>query len=308
MTRVVVTGATGTIGRAVCRALAERGDQVVALSRDRDRAQQTLGSEIEVAAWPRPSEQPPRASALSGSDAVIHLLGEPVDQRWTEEAKARIRESRVGSTGMLVAALRELPDGERPRVLVSQSATGFYGARGDQELAENAPPGKDFLATVVVDWEEQAAAAGDLLRVVTIRTGVVLAPSGGALAKMLPPFRLGIGGPVAGGGQYVPWVHVDDVVAALLFCLDHDEVRGPVNLTAPTPVTNAELSRALGRVLHRPAVVPVPGFALRLMYGEMAEIVTTGQRVVPAALRQLGFEFRHPELEAALRDVLARSD
>jgi uncharacterized protein len=308
MTRVVVTGATGTIGRAVCRALAERGDQVVALSRDRDRAQQTLGSEIEVAAWPRPSEQPPRASALSGSDAVIHLLGEPVDQRWTEEAKARIRESRVGSTGMLVAALRELPDGERPRVLVSQSATGFYGARGDQELAENAPPGKDFLATVVVDWEEQAAAAGDLLRVVTTRTGVVLAPSGGALAKMLPPFRLGIGGPVAGGGQYVPWVHVDDVVAALLFCLDHDEVRGPVNLTAPTPVTNAELSRALGRVLHRPAVVPVPGFALRLMYGEMAEIVTTGQRVVPAALRQLGFEFRHPELEAALRDVLARSD
>jgi uncharacterized protein len=308
MTRVVVTGATGTIGRAVCRALAERGDQVVALSRDRDRAQQALGSEIEVAAWPSPSEQPPPASALSGSDAVIHLLGEPVDQRWTEEAKARIRESRVGSTGMLVAALRELPDGERPRVLVSQSATGFYGARGDQELAENAPPGKDFLATVVVDWEEQAAAAGDLLRVVTTRTGVVLAPSGGALAKMLPPFRLGIGGPVAGGGQYVPWVHLDDVVAALLFCLDHDEVRGPVNLTAPTPVTNAELSRALGRVLHRPAVVPVPGFALRLMYGEMAEIVTTGQRVVPAALRQLGFEFRHPELEAALRDVLARSD
>jgi uncharacterized protein len=308
MTRVVVTGATGTIGRAVCRALAERGDQVVALSRDRDRAQQALGSEIEVAAWPSPSEQPSPASALSGSDAVIHLLGEPVDQRWTEEAKARIRESRVGSTGMLVAALRELPDGERPRVLVSQSATGFYGARGDQELAENAPPGKDFLATVVVDWEEQAAAAGDLLRVVTTRTGVVLAPSGGALAKMLPPFRLGIGGPVAGGGQYVPWVHVDDVVAALLFCLDHDEIRGPVNLTAPTPVTNAELSRALGRVLHRPAVVPVPGFALRLMYGEMAEIVTTGQRVVPAALRQLGFEFRHTELEAALRDVLARSD
>jgi uncharacterized protein len=308
MTRVVVTGATGTIGRAVCRALAERGDQVVALSRDRDRAQQALGSEIEVAAWPSPSEQPSPASALSGSDAVIHLLGEPVDQRWTEEAKARIRESRVGSTGMLVAALRELPDGERPRVLVSQSATGFYGARGDQELAENAPPGKDFLATVVVDWEEQAAAAGDLLRVVTTRTGVVLAPSGGALAKMLPPFRLGIGGPVAGGGRYVPWVHVDDVVAALLFCLDHDEVRGPVNLTAPTPVTNAELSRALGRVLHRPAVVPVPGFALRLMYGEMAEIVTTGQRVVPAALRQLGFEFRHTELEAALRDVLARSD
>jgi uncharacterized protein (TIGR01777 family) len=308
MTRVVVTGATGTIGRAVRRTLAERGDQVVALSRDRGRAQQALGTEVEVAAWPSPTDQPPPASALSGSDAVIHLLGEPVDQRWSEEAKARIRESRVGSTGMLVAALRELPDGERPRVLVSQSATGFYGAHGDQELAENAPPGKDFLATVVVDWEDQAASAGDLLRVVTPRTGVVLAPSGGALEKMLPPFRLGIGGPVAGGGQYVPWIHLDDVVAALLFCLDNDQVRGPVNLTAPSPVTNAELSRALGRVLHRPAVVPVPGFALRLMYGEMAEIVTTGQRVVPAALRQLGFEFRHPDLEAALRDVLARSD
>ncbi|HEY1523018.1 MAG TPA: TIGR01777 family oxidoreductase [Solirubrobacteraceae bacterium] len=307
MIHVVVTGATGTIGRAVCRALADRGDRVVALSRDRSRAQQALGGGIDVATWPNPTDQPPPSSALSGADGVIHLLGEPVDQRWSDSAKARIRDSRVGSTRMLAAGLRELPDGERPRVLISQSATGFYGARDDQELAEDTSPGDDFLATVVADWEATAADASDMTRVVMTRTGVVLSPSGGALAKMLPPFKLGVGGPVAGGRQYVPWIHLDDVVAGMLFCLDNDQARGPVNLTAPTTVTNAELSRALGRTLHRPAVLPVPGFALRLLYGEMAEIVTTGQRVVPAALQRLGFEFRHPDLEAALRDVLGNS-
>lgn len=307
MTRVVVTGATGTIGRAVCRALAARGDEVVALSRDRGRGQQALGGEIEVAAWPNPTGQPPPSSALGGADAVVHLLGEPVDQRWTEEAKARIRDSRVRSTQRLVAGLRELPDGQRPTTLISQSATGFYGPREDQTLAEDAPAGEGFLASVVTDWEAQAAAAGDVLRVVMTRTGVVLSPSGGALQKMLPPFRLGVGGPVAGGRQYVSWIHLDDVVTGILFSLDTGEARGPVNLTAPSPVTNAELSHALGRALHRPAILPVPGFALRLLFGEMAEIVTTGQRVVPAVLQRLGFGFRHPDIEAALRDLLGRS-
>ncbi len=307
MTRVVVTGATGTIGRAVCWALADRGDQVVALSRESDRARQALGGEIDVTAWPDPTHGPPPSSALSGADAVIHLLGEPVAQRWTDSAKARIRDSRVLSTRMLVTGLRELPDADRPAVLISQSATGFYGPQGDQNLAEDAPPGDDFLATVVSDWEAEASGAADLLRVVVTRTGVVLSPSGGALQQMLPPFKLGIGGPVAGGDQYVPWIHLDDVVSGMLFCLDSGEVRGPVNLTAPVPVTNAELSHALGRAIHRPAVLPVPGFALRLLYGEMAGIVTTGQRVVPAALLRLGFEFGHPELEAALRDVLGRA-
>ena len=308
MTRVVVTGATGTIGRAVCQALVDRGDQVVALSRDASRARVALGSQVEVHTWSDPAAQPPPTAAITGAEGVIHLLGEPVAQRWTEAAKARIRDSRVLSTRMLVIGLRELPDGARPKALVSQSAAGFYGPQDDRELEEDAPPGDDFLAGVVVDWEAEAAAAGDLVRVVWTRTGLVLAPSGGALEKMLPPFKLGVGGPVAGGKQYVPWAHLEDVVAGMLFCLDSEDARGPVNLTAPMPVTNAELSHALGRALHRPAILPVPGFALRLLYGEMAGIVTTGQRAVPAALRRLGFEFRHPDLESALRDVLGGSD
>jgi uncharacterized protein (TIGR01777 family) len=305
--RVLITGATGTIGAAACRAVLARGDQVVALSRDPERAQRALGDGVEARGWPDPTGSPPPAAALAGADAVIHLLGEPVAQRWSPEAKARIRDSRVLATRMLVAGLRDLPSDSRPTVLVSQSATGYYGPSGDRELTENAPPGDDFLAEVVVAWESAAAAAAELLRVVTTRTGVVLSPAGGALAQMLPFFRLGLGGPVAGGKQYVPWIHLDDVVGGLLFALDKPEVKGPINLVAPTPVTNGELSRALGAALHRPAVLPVPGFGLRLLYGEMASIVTTGQRAVPEQLRALGFEFGHPELEPALRDVLSRA-
>jgi uncharacterized protein len=306
MKRIVVTGATGAIGRAVVGALQERGDQVVALSRNEQRARQSLGAGVEVAEWPDPTGSPAPADALSGAEAVVHLLGEPVAQRWSAEAKARIRDSRVQSTRQLVAALRELPPEARPAVLVSQSATGFYGPSDDRELSEQAPAGNDFLAHVVEAWEEEAKQAEGLLRVVRTRTGVVLSPRGGALAQMLPFFRLGIGGPVAGGDQYVPWVHLDDVVAALTFCLDHDTAGGAVNLTAPHPVTNAAFSRALGRALRRPAVLPVPGFALRLLYGEMAQIVTTGQRVIPRRLEELGFRFSQPELGSALRDVLAR--
>jgi uncharacterized protein (TIGR01777 family) len=208
---------------------------------------------------------------------------------------------------MLVSALRELPEPRRPGVLVSQSATGFYGPSDDRELDEDSRQGSGFLAEVVGDWETEAAAGSDFARVTMTRTGVVLSRSGGALEKMLPFFRLGIGGPVAGGRQYVPWIHLDAVVAGLLACLDDVRFRGPVNLTAPNPVTNAELSRALGGVLHRPAVLPVPALALRALYGEMAEIVTTGQRVLPRRLSGLGFEFSHPLIEPALLDVLASS-
>lgn len=304
MTVVAVTGATGTIGAAVCRALAARGDQVVALSRDAGRAKAMLGEGVTTFEWSDPNSTPPPAQALAGAGAVIHLLGEPIAQRWTESAKHRIRDSRVMSTRMLVTALRALGDDARPAVLVSQSATGYYGPCDERALDEQAPAGTDFLAHVVTDWENEALAAADVTRVVTARTGVVLSPSGGALAKMLPPFRLGLGGPVAGGRQYVSWIHLDDEVRALIFSLDHAELRGPVNLTAPNPVDNAELSRALGRALHRPAVLPVPGFALGLLYGEMGEIVTTGQRVLPHRLLELGFEFRQPTIEPALRAVL----
>jgi uncharacterized protein len=307
MSRVVVTGATGTIGRAVCRDLEARGDLVVALSRDRKQAEEALGERAEVHTWADPNGSAPPVEALTGADAVIHLLGEPVAQRWSQEAKARIRDSRVYATRTLIAALEEFPERRRPAVLVSQSATGYYGPSGDRELDESAPAGGDFLAGVVREWEAEAAAANDLARVVMTRTGVVLSSSGGALEKMLPFFRMGIGGPVAGGRQYVPWIHLDDVVRGLLFCIEHPELAGPVNLTAPAPVTNSELSHVLGRILHRPAVLPVPALALRALYGEMAQIVTTGQRVIPRRLSAAKFEFRYPNLEPALSDVLSAS-
>ena len=302
--RIVVTGATGTIGRAVCRLLQTRGHVPVALSRDPASAARLLPEGVACQQWREPLAEPAPAEVLQDADAVIHLLGEPISQRWTPAAKQRIRASRVHSTQMLVTALEQIPAGRRPGVLISQSATGYYGPRGAEELDENAGAGSDFLGGVVGAWEREALAAEPLCRVAVTRTGVVLSPEGGALAKMLPFFRAGIGGPVAGGRQYVPWVHIDDVAAAMLHCLDDGRADGPLNLAAPHPVDNAELSRALGRILRRPAVLPVPSAALMLLYGEMSTIVTTGQRAIPKRLGELGFSFRYGELEPALRDVL----
>jgi uncharacterized protein (TIGR01777 family) len=301
--RVLITGATGTIGRSVVDAVRARGDEVVAASRDADRARQALGAGIEVHAWEDPTAGPPPEPCLR-VDAVINLIGEPIDQRWTAEAKQRIRDSRVRATENLVAGIRSLPAGERPATLVSQSAVGYYGDRGDARLQEQASAGTGWLAELVVAWEAAAHAAPDDVRVATTRTGVVLSAGGGALAKMLPFFKLGIGGPVAGGHQYVPWIHLDDVVGGLLRCVDEDRAAGPVNLSAPEPVTNVELSRALGTVLHRPAVLPVPGFAVGVLYGEMAQLVTAGQRAVPTALQGLGYEFAYTSVTSALGDVL----
>src|SRR5215210_6435244 len=290
------------MGRALVGALSDRGDEVTALSRDAEGARQALGA--EAATWADPKAGPPPADALRGRHGVVHLLGEQLAQRWSDDAKTEIRDSRILSTRNLVSALGELPEAERPSVLVSQSGAGWYGHRGDERLDESASGGDDFLARLTADWEAEASRAAELgVRVVVNRTGVVLSPSGGALAKMLPFFKAGVGGPVAGGSQYVPWVHLDDVVGAILFELDTDAATGPLNLTAPEPVTNRELSKALGRVLRRPAFAPVPALAVRALYGEMAEIVTTGQRAVPARLTQLGYRFRRPDLEAALRDA-----
>jgi uncharacterized protein len=305
VTRVVVTGATGLIGAALVRALVARGDEVVVLTRDRERAAQALGAGIELQEWHDPLQAPPDPAILSGAGAVVNLLGEPISQRWTAEIKQRIRQSRELGTRNLIDALRSLTAEERPAVLVSGSATGFYGPRGDEVIDEAGAVGSDWLARLVQAWEGEAlAASGDGIRVVVSRTGVVLAERGGALAKMLPPFKLGVGGPIAGGRQYIPWIHLDDAVGAILHCLDDDRANGPVNVVAPSPQTNRDFSRALGRALHRPAVMPVPGLALKLMYGEMSEIVLTGQRAVPSRLGALGYEFRHSEVEAALRDVL----
>jgi uncharacterized protein len=299
--KVTVTGATGLIGRGVVRALRARGDEVTALSRSPERAREALG--VPAHAW-SPLEEPAPAAALEGRDAVVHLAGENVAQRWTAASRRAIRDTRETGTRNLVAGLRAtLP---RPEVLVSASAVGYYGRHGDEVVDEATAPGDDFLAQACVAWEREAAAAAELgLRVVTVRTGVVLDKDGGALKKMLPPFRAGAGGPVASGEQYLPWIYAGDLVRLYLAALDGRDWSGAVNATAPEPVTNREFSKRLGRALHRPAVVPVPAFALRLLYGDMAEIVTEGQRAVPRRPLELGFTFEHADLDAALRDALA---
>jgi uncharacterized protein (TIGR01777 family) len=303
--KVAVTGATGTIGRSVVRALLDRGDSVVVLSRDGAGARAKLGPGVEAHEWADPKAEAAPAAAFADVEGVIHLLGEPVAQRWSDSVKQEIRDSRVLSTRNLIAGMRDA--GPRLSVLVAQSASGYYGPRGDEPVGESEPAGSDFLAGVVVDWEAEVRTGAEQLglRAPICRTGVVLSDSGGALEKMLLPFKLGVGGPVAGGKQYMPWVHIDDVVGALLFALDTEAADGPLNLAAPAPVTNKDFSKALGRALHRPAIMPVPGFAIKLLYGEMATIVTTGVRAVPERLLDLGYEFKRPQLDGALRAALA---
>jgi uncharacterized protein len=296
--RVAITGATGLIGTRLARALAERGDSVVALSRDPDRARERLGVD---AAGPDPATRTASVELLSSVDAVVNLAGEPIAQRWTTAVKERIRSSRVERTDRLVQAMGAADPS--PRVLVSASAAGYYGDRGADELDESASPGDDFLASLCVDWERAADQAVGA-RVVKIRTGAVLDRSGGALQKMLPPFRAGLGGPIAGGRQYMPWIALDDIVGLYLRALDDDSWTGPINASAPNPVTNGEFVKALGRALKRPAVVPVPGFALKLMFGEMASVLVVSQRMVPRRALELGYEFRFGDLDDALRAVL----
>jgi uncharacterized protein (TIGR01777 family) len=299
--RVTVTGATGLIGPQLIAALHGLGAEVTVLSRDPARAEKTLGG-VDAVHWDL-MEQAAPAEALSGRDAVVHLAGEPVAQRWSASAKRAIRESRVVGTRNLIEGISRAE--ERPPVLVSSSAIGYYGAHGEEPLDEDAPPGSDFLAEVCVAWETEAARAAELgVRVVQVRTGVVLDSGGGALGKMLPPFRLGVGGPVAGGRQYISWIHTDDLVGLMLAALQDERWSGPINATAPEPLPNRDFSRVLGKVLHRPSLLPVPGAALRVLYGEMAEIVTSGARVVPAKPLVLGYEFRHPQLEEALSSAI----
>jgi hypothetical protein len=303
--RVTMTGATGLIGPRIVAALRRRGDEVTVLSRNPERARAALG-DVEAVAWPDPVAAPAPVEALTGRDAVIHLAGEPVAQRWNADVKRRIHESREAGTRNLVAAIEAAA--EPPRTLVSSSAVGYYGKHGDERVPESTPPGDDFLAGVCVAWEREALRAADLgLRVVVVRTGIVLAAEGGALATMLPFFRLGAGGPVAGGRQYMPWIHLDDLVGLYLAALDEPSWSGPVNGSAPEPATNKAFSKVLGRVLKRPVFAPVPRFGVQLLYGEMAEVVAEGQRAVPERPLELGFRFRHAELEPALRDALART-
>jgi uncharacterized protein len=300
--RVLVTGASGFIGSALCDSLLARGDEVLGLTRDPQAARRT-NPRVTWHAWEPTLERPP-AEAFEGIDGVVNLLGEKINQRWTDESKHRIMESRRTGTRNLVAAIATLE--RKPRVLVSQSAIGFYGDRGEAIVDESADPGTGFDAEVVLEWEKAAdgiESAG--VRLVIVRTGHVLDPSGGLLKDLLRPFKLGVGGPIAGGRQYMSWIHIGDEVGILLWALEDERVTGTINATAPNPATNAELSKALGRALGRPAVLPVPGFALDLMFGrEFGEVLRGGQRVVPRRALDLGFEFRHPELDEALEDLL----
>ena len=295
-----MTGATGRLGALMVQALTERGDEVTVLSRDPAKARERLGG-VEAFAWD-PTAGPAPAEALAGRDAVVHLAGEDIAQRWNDEALERIRSSRELGTRNLVAGLRAADP--QPKALISASAVGYYGNRHDQ-IDEDAKAGTDVLAEVCVAWEREAQRAEELgTRVVRVRTGVVLDRHGGALEKMLLPFRLGVGGPVAGGRQPMPWIHVDDVVGIYLQAIDDERYSGAINATAPHPVTNEEFSKALGRALKRPAIAPVPAFAIRLLYGGMAKLVVEGQRALPRRALELGYRFRHPDLDEALQSAL----
>jgi uncharacterized protein (TIGR01777 family) len=306
--RVTVTGATGLVGPRLIAKLQERGAQVSVLSRDPERARKRLSAggrePVEAFAWDLMSEPAP-AQVLEGRDAVVHLAGENVAQRWSSSSKRAIRESRVTGTRNLLAGMAQAE--AMPATVVSSSAIGYYGAHGEEPLDEDAPPGQGFLAQVCVEWEAESSKAAELgARVVLVRTGVVLDKDGGALAKMLPPFRLGVGGPVAGGRQYISWIHRDDLIGLMVAALEDERYSGPINATAPEPVTNREFSHALGHALGRPSLLPVPGAALQLLYGEMAQIVTDGARVVPAKPLVLGYGFAHPQLDEALSSALER--
>ncbi|HEX5989970.1 MAG TPA: TIGR01777 family oxidoreductase [Solirubrobacterales bacterium] len=300
--KVLVTGASGTIGQALCDALFARGDQVVGLSRDPGRARRA-NPRVTWHKW-EPTLERPDPAAFEGVEGVVHLLGERIDQKWTDEAKQRIMESRRQGTHNLVGTLESLAS--PPKVLVSQSAVGYYGDRGTEEVDESDGPGASFDSEVVQAWEAAARELdGKGTRLVITRTGQVLSSEGGMLKEMLPPFKLGVGGPLAGGEQYLSWIHVDDEVGILLWALDNEEVSGVVNASSPNPATNKDFSKALGRALNRPAIMPVPGLVLDLKFGkEFGHVLRGGQRVLPRRTQKLGYEFEHPDLDEALRDVL----
>jgi uncharacterized protein len=300
--RVLVTGASGLIGSALCDALFARGDDVVGLTRDPRRARRA-NPRVTWHRW-EPTLERPDPAAFDDVDAVVNLVGERIDQRWDDEVKERIMETRRQGTHNLVQAIAALE--QRPRVLVSQSAVGYYGDRGSEEVDESAGPGSSFDSEVTRAWE---AAAHELdgtgVRLVIARSGQVLTPQGGMLKELLTPFRLGVGGPLAGGDQYVSWIHVDDEVGILLWALDDESVSGVVNASSPNPVTNKDFSKALGRAVNRPAIAPVPGFVLDLKFGrEFGRILRGGQRVVPKRTLELGYSFEHPELDEALESLL----
>lgn len=301
--RIIITGATGLIGSKLVRCLAERGDYVIVFSRDPERARRELPEASEHIRWSASMVDGQWVEAVAEADAVINLAGAPIAARWTSEHKKAIQESRINGTRCLVEAMGRAK--RAPGVLVNASAVGYYGAMVNQPVTENSPAGSDFLATLCIAWETEARRAEAFgVRVVTVRTGIVLDPNEGALAQMLTPFKFFVGGPIGSGQQPFPWIHIDDEAGIFLWALDNAEVRGPINAVAPGIVSNLQFSRALGSVLHRPSLVPVPKFALSLLFGEGAIAISGGQQVVPERTTTLGYRFTHTDVEEALRDIL----
>jgi len=301
--KVLVTGASGLVGTALVTALAAEGHTVCRCVRP-DSATHRGGGGFDVPWNPATGEL---GGATVGADAVVNLAGASIASgRWTKERKDLLRSSRIDTTRALVSALAKMA--VRPRVLISASGAGYYGWRGDEILGEDSAPGKDFLAVMAVDWESEARKAEALgIRVVLLRFGVILARYGGALLKMMLPFRFGLGGRIGSGEQWMPWLTLEDAVAIVRFALANENVGGPVNAVSPQPVQNAEFTRTLAAVMHRPAVFAVPAFALRIVLGEMGTTLALGsQRAVPRALERLGFSFQHPSLERALKSVLSK--
>jgi uncharacterized protein (TIGR01777 family) len=303
---VAIAGATGLMGTALAASCARDGIPVSALVRDTARGAERLPA-AKLHAWDATRGSPP-AAAFEGVDVVVNFIGEPVaDKRWNDARKKQLRDSRVVGTRALVDALRDLP--KRPRLLISASGCGIYGDRGDEILTENAKPGTGFLAELARDWEAEAMRAADLgLRVVLLRNGVVLSKTAGILHKILPPFRLGLGGPAGRGGQWLPWIHLEDQIGLIRHVMSHEAVNGPLNCVAPEPVTNAEFARALGEVLGRPAVLKAPLFALRMRFSSelVDEVILASQRAMPVRTLETGYSFRHPLLRDALAEVLAK--
>lgn len=295
--RVVIAGGTGFLGRALSASLGADGHRVTVLSR------RAGGGPIETVAWTPDGASGAWAAALDAADAVVNLAGEGIaDARWTAARKQALVDSRLKATASLATAITTVAT--PPRVFVSGSGVGYYGPCGDETITEQAPAGGDFLGRLALDWEAAAMPAAARTRVVLLRTGLVLGDEG-ALAKMRLPFTLGVGGRLGSGRQWMPWIHVDDWVRMVRFAIDDTRASGPVNVCGPTPVTNAEFTRALGRALHRPTVFPVPAFALRAALGELSEALLTGQRAVPAKATALGFRFSYPDVQSALDAAVA---
>ncbi len=297
--KLVISGASGFIGSTLVERLANKNHTLILLSRSRRDGGR---SNIQWTAW-EPGQAGTWQEAMDGADGVIHLAGEPIaGKRWSEAQKQRLRESRIDTTRMIVAGIAKAK--QKPKFLINSSAVGYYGPHGDETLTEESPPGSDFLGQLCAAWEAEASKAREQgLRVSLVRTGIVLGKGKGALAKMVPPFKLFAGGRLGSGKQWLPWIHIEDEVGLIDFLVEHEKADGPFNATAPNPVTMDEFCKALGRVLNRPSWAPVPASILSLMLGEMAEMLLTGQRALPQAAQKLGYEFKYPNVLEALESL-----